>query len=76
MGSGDGGDATDAARDLTRVSRETTSDSSEDMVFCVKVCCACNELDSSTADSSWFESIVRRRNSSSMTDSGLGECDR
>jgi hypothetical protein len=59
-----------------RVSKETTLDSSEGMVFCVEACCACNELDSSTVDSSWFKSIVRRRNSSSMTDSGLGECER
>lgn len=38
--------------DLTKVSRETISDSSAEMMPCAAACCACNVLDSSTADSS------------------------
>ena len=36
----------------TRVSKEVTFDSKADIVLCAAACCACNELDSSTADSS------------------------
>ena len=56
MGSGYGGGrgaaGAGAAWDLTKLSRETTLDSSAEMVLCAAACCACNELESLMADSS------------------------
>ena len=74
-----GGDAAGSAKvghvdsigngeDLTRPSSAMTLDLSTDIVLCAAVCWACNERDSSTVDSSWFDRVVSHSNSWSMYD--------
>jgi hypothetical protein len=50
-----------ACEDRMSASREVTFDSKAAIVLCTAMCCACNELNSSTADSNWLESIVGAR---------------
>ena len=77
-----GGDAVGSAKvghvdsigdgeDLTRPSSAMTLDLSTDIVLCAAACWACNECDSSTADSSWFDRVVSHSNSWSTTDGDL-----
>jgi hypothetical protein len=50
-----------ACEDRTSASREVTFNSKAAIILCAAMCCACNELDSSTADSNWLESVVGAR---------------
>ena len=65
-----------ACKVLSSISRHVTLNSSAEMVLCTGVCCASNELDNSTADSSWLESVVRRSKDYSMTELGELGCPR